>query len=214
MLKLFDIGYDELKDGRSEELYQLRKETFRDRLKWDVNCINGLEFDEFDNADTQYIIGITQGQIICSVRFINLKKPNMITHTFKKCFQDVKLPEGIESSRFFVDKVRSAQLLGNNFPITLVLFLSVIHYTRLNHMNHIHTIVSQAMLTIIKRSGWYPTVLKEAFLNPDEPIYLITLPTGDADMLFMANKANQILQLDSDTLKHWPLAIPIKQLVY
>lgn len=33
MLEIFDVRYDELTDIRSEDLYKLRKKTFKDRLK-------------------------------------------------------------------------------------------------------------------------------------------------------------------------------------
>jgi acyl homoserine lactone synthase len=52
MLELFDVSYDELKVTHSNELYRLRKKTFSDRLRWDVVCNVDLEFDEFDNPDT------------------------------------------------------------------------------------------------------------------------------------------------------------------
>ncbi|WP_042836014.1 acyl-homoserine-lactone synthase, partial [Yersinia pestis] len=47
MLEIFDVRYDELTDIRSEDLYKLRKKTFKDRLNWEVNCSNGMEFDEY-----------------------------------------------------------------------------------------------------------------------------------------------------------------------
>ncbi|WP_025475170.1 acyl-homoserine-lactone synthase, partial [Yersinia pestis] len=120
MLEIFDVRYDELTDIRSEDLYKLRKKTFKDRLNWEVNCSNGMEFDEYDNSDTRYLLGIYQGQLICSVRFIELHLPNMITHTFNALFDDVALPKRgyIESSRFFVDKTRAKLLFGNHYPIS------------------------------------------------------------------------------------------------
>lgn len=77
MLELFDVSYDELKATHSDELYRLRKKTFSDRLGWDVACKLDMEFDEFDNPNTSYILGLCQGQLICSV---SLHRPESAQH--------------------------------------------------------------------------------------------------------------------------------------
>ncbi|WP_346303113.1 acyl-homoserine-lactone synthase [Pantoea sp. Morm] len=43
MLELFDVSYEELRTTRASELYRLRKQTFSDRLGWDVVCSQGME---------------------------------------------------------------------------------------------------------------------------------------------------------------------------
>jgi len=152
MLELFDVSYAELKMTRSDELYRLRKKTFSDRLGWDVICDNDMEFDEFDNDSTCYILGLCKGKLVCSVRFTALDQPNMITHTFRACFDAVPLPPtGVESSRFFVDKPRARTLFGEQYPISQTLFLAMINWARNTGHDGIYTIVSRAMLTILKR---------------------------------------------------------------
>ncbi len=209
MLELFDVSYEELKTTRSEELYRLRKQTFSDRLGWDVLCSQGMESDEFDGPGTRYILGLYRGQLICSVRFIPLTLPNMITHTFSACFSEVSLPvHGTESSRFFVDKARARELLGERYPVSLVLFLSMVNWARQNGYGCIHTIVSRPMLTILRRSGWQITVLREAFLSEKERIYLLTLPAGDRDRVQLAGRIAAITGC-AEGLATWPLMLPI-----
>lgn len=179
MLEIFDVSYEELRTTRASELYRLRKQTFSDRLGWDVVCSQGMESDEFDGPGTQYILGLYEGQLICSVRFTALSQPNMITHTFSDCFSTVALPEeSTESSRFFVDKELARSLLGEGYPASQVLFLAMVNWAKQQGHARIHTIVSRAMLTILRRSGWQIAVLKEAYLNHKERIYLLTLPVG------------------------------------
>lgn len=214
MLELFNVSFDELMSGRSNELYKLRKGTFRDRLQWDVTCTNGMEHDEFDNPDTQYILGVYEDQIICSVRFVTLDKPNMITHTFSKLFHDVDLPlHLIESSRFFVDKERARQLLGESYPVSSALFLAMINYGRATQYDEIYTIVSKAMLAILKRTGWKIAIIKEAFLRPEEPIYLLSLPTDAESQLLMAQRTGKSLDLMPQALFNWPITLPVRALV-
>lgn len=208
-LELFDVSYDELKATHSNELYRLRKKTFSDRLGWDVVCNVDMEFDEFDNPDTRYIIGLYNGQLICSVRFTALARPNMITHTFRACFDTVPLPPaGIESSRFFVDKDRARQLLGGHYPVSQVLFLAMINWAHHNQFNGIHTIVSRPMLTILKRSGWQIKVLKEAFLSERERIYLVLLPTTANDRERMSSGLIGKCGYPAAAMTTWPLSLP------
>ncbi|CNC89388.1 N-acylhomoserine lactone synthase YspI [Yersinia frederiksenii] len=211
MLEIFDVRYSELTDVRSEDLYKLRKKTFKDRLNWAVNCSNDMEFDEYDNPDTRYLLGVYQGQLICSVRFIPLRLPNMITHTFNALFSDVVLPtEGyIESSRFFVDKTRAQLLLGSRYPISYVFFLSIINYSRHHGYLGIYTIVSRAMFTILRRSGWQVEVIEEGDVAEKERIYLLRLPTDQNNQARLLRQVSQLLQDPDLTLSTWPMVLPI-----
>ncbi|MCX8958737.1 acyl-homoserine-lactone synthase [Erwinia psidii] len=210
MLELFDVSYEELKTTRSEELYRLRKKTFSDRLGWEVLCSQGMESDEFDGTGTRYILGLCGDKLVCSVRFTDLDRPNMITHTFNACFSTVSLPTaGIESSRFFVDKARVRALLGERFPVSQVLFLAMVNWAQHNGYGCIHTIVSRPMLTILSRSGWQFTLLKEAFLSERERIYLLKLPAGDRDQEQLARGVVARTDCVTDLLTTWPLRLPV-----
>lgn len=212
MIKFFNVSYDELKQSHSDELYKLRKKTFSDRLGWAVVCNHDMEFDEFDNPATQYLLCTYHDQLICSVRFIALNHPNMITHAFSPYFDDIELPHsGIEASRFFVDKHRARQLLGAQYPISQALFLAMNIWGANYHYFGIHTIVSLAMLTILKRSGWQIKILKEVFLNECERIYLVLLPVNLTQQNQIASKLTTKLNramLEPSTLT-WPLSLPI-----
>lgn len=211
MLELFDVGYNDL-NKYSEQLYRLRKKTFSDRLNWDVTCSLDMEFDDFDNSSTSYILGVYRGQLIGSVRFISLKKPNMITHTFHDYFSDVPLPIiGVESSRFFVDKTSVNTLGGNNFSFSRALFLAMVSWAQHNKYEGIYTIVSRPMLVILKRTGWRVKVLKEALFDTTkkEKIYLLYLP---ADMINRAILGERLLFSSSPSgvsSSIWPLTLPV-----
>lgn len=210
MLELFDVSYEQLKTTQATELYRLRKQTFSDRLGWDVVCRQGMESDEFDKPGTRYILGVCGGQLICSVRFIALSQPNMITHTFHDSFSSVNLPaEGTESSRFFVDKVRARSLLGEHFPVSQVLFLAMINWAQQNAHLCIHTIVSRAMLRILHRSGWQVSVLKEAYLSEKERIYLLKLPVGKKDQQLLAEPLVSLKGDLESVVTTWPLRVPV-----
>lgn len=210
MLELFDISYEELHTTHAEELYRLRKQTFSDRLGWEVVCSQGMESDEFDGPGTRYLLGIYAGQLVCSVRFTGLDQPNMITHTFNHCFNTVPLPAGgTESSRFFVDKTRARALLGENYPVSQILFLAMVNWAQKNGYDCVYTIVSRAMLKILRRSGWQITVLKEAYLTEKERIYLLTLPAGESDAAQLAAPIIKYTGCQPADTTTWPLTLPV-----
>lgn len=213
MFKLFNISYEELKNIRSQDLYRLRKKIFHDRLGWDVSCQDDMEFDEYDKPGAQYILGVFNHELICSVRFVMLERPNMITHTFNECFNDVELPlHGVESSRFFVDKGLSRRYLGGNYPVSHALFLAMINFTQHLNLDGVHTIVSQSMFIILKRTKWRIKLIKEAKINDTENIYLIFLPSENDSQNNMAKRIQTKLNVQSSTLYEWPFSLPINRL--
>lgn len=175
MFNVYVVNYSSLSDGKAEDFFMLRKNVFKDRLQWAVTCTDEKEFDEFDNEKTDYIFGVKNGMIICSTRIIDMKYHNMLNDTFSEFFSDVEIPEGnfIESTRFFVDKERVNALLGNRYPVTQVLFLSLINYARRHHYDGILAVASHPMMHIIRRSGWNITVLKKGVSEKNEPVYLL-----------------------------------------
>ncbi|MCR1566318.1 MAG: acyl-homoserine-lactone synthase [Mixta calida] len=207
MINFLDINYQKLSEQRSSELFILRKETFKDRLDWAVNCINGMEFDEYDNEHTTYVFGIHNDNVLCSVRFIETRYPNMISHTFAPWFDKVELPQGnyIESSRFFVDKDRARSTELYQYPISNMLFLAMVNYARHYGYEGIYTLVSHAMLRILKRSGWQISVIEQTLSEKKEKIYIVFLPIDDQNRNTLIEKANPDKLFIDKELANWPL---------
>ncbi|WJY13797.1 acyl-homoserine-lactone synthase [Pectobacteriaceae bacterium CE90] len=208
MLEIFDVNYDLLSDKKSQELFTLRKETFKDRLDWAVSCTNDMEFDQYDNSNANYLFGVKDDAVICSVRFIETKYPNMITGTFCSYFNKIKIPDGnyIESSRFFVDKIRAKKLNINKYPISSMLFLAMINYSIKSNYEGIYTIVSHPMLTILKRSGWDISIVEQGLSEKNETIYLLYLPTDDKNQNALINRITHTNDFAYHQLKKWPLS--------
>ncbi|MEH2922164.1 acyl-homoserine-lactone synthase [Samsonia erythrinae] len=209
MLQIFDVNHALLSEKKSEELFILRKETFKDRLNWAVQCINGMEFDQYDNDNATYLFGIKNDTVICSLRFIETKYPNMITGTFFSYFEKIEIPDGnyLESSRFFVDKSRAKEILGSGYPISSILFLSMINYSKDKGYDGIYTIVSHPMLTILKRSGWGIRVVERGLSEKQESVYLVFLPVDDDNQATLARRINRNGAFIDDDLKRWPLRL-------
>ncbi|MBW7982992.1 acyl-homoserine-lactone synthase [Enterobacillus tribolii] len=209
MFNIYSVNYSSLGNDKSEDLFMLRKNTFKDRLQWAVSCSDGKELDQFDNDNADYIFGVKDGMIICGTRMIDMKYSNMLTNTFSSFFKKVVIPEGnfIESTRFFVDKERTRLLLGRRFPVTRVLFLSLINYARQHHYDGILAVASHPMMHIIRTSGWNVSVLETGISEKNEPVYLLLghVDPESQEALKTRIFSNETVP-DVNALSAWPLS--------
>lgn len=210
MLKLFNVNFDSMPERKLDEIFTLRKITFKDRLDWKVTCTDGRESDQYDDENTNYILGIIEDTIVCSVRFIEMKYPTMVTGPFAPYFSDIDLPvDGfIESSRFFVEKKLARDMAGNNSPLSLLLFLAMVNYARSRNYNGILTVVSRGMYILLKRSGWNITVLNQGESEKNEVIYLLHLGVDIDSQKQLIKKIRRTHHVESHILETWPLAVP------
>ncbi|CAI0909740.1 acyl-homoserine-lactone synthase [Serratia ficaria] len=212
MIEIFDVGYNLLSDNRSRELFSLRKKTFKDRLDWIVNCENNMEFDAYDDRHTTYVFGTYKDQVICSLRFIETKNPNMITcGEFNEYFNNISLPEGnyVEASRLFIDKERVRALELRRQPISSILFLSMINYARNFGYQGIYAIISHPMLVIFQRSGWQISVVETGCSEKNQNIYLVYMPVDDDNQQRLIARIAQQTPLPDNAAGSWPLSFPV-----
>lgn len=207
MFNLINREYKDIINDKLEELYILRKRTFKDRLNWKVSCKGECEFDEYDNEHTHYLLGCYNGELICSVRFIRMKYPNMITGPFRNFFNyDAPADETLlESSRFFVDKDRVKSLTETKLPFCHLLFLGMINYSRTIGMKGILTVCNKSMLTILKRSGWQTQVETIGNSEKNEPVYLLKLAINSESQDNLIKYIRRYHCYDESFLKKWPV---------
>ena len=208
MLKIYCTDYATLDRKKSEELFMLRKNVFKDRLQWAVNCTDGMENDEFDNENAKYIYGVKDEKIICGSRIIEMRNENMLVKTFSSFFDKVEIPEGnyIESTRFFVDKQRAKVLAGHRLPVTRILFMALINYARQHHYDGVIAVASHPMMQIIKNSGWKITLLETGQSEKDEPVYLVLGHVDEGSQQAMKAAIIKASSLDEEVLNSWPLS--------
>ncbi|KNC91962.1 acyl-homoserine-lactone synthase [Trabulsiella odontotermitis] len=210
MFNVYIANFSSLSQEKSEEFFMLRKNIFKDRLQWAVSCTDEKEFDCFDNETANYICGIINGMIICGTRIIDMKYHNMLDDTFSAFFEDIELPSAnfLESTRFFVDKERTSLLLGKRYPVTLVLFLSLINYAQRHHYDGVLAVASHPMMRIIRKSGWNVDVLKTGMSEKNEPVYLLLGHADPASQKALKDRiAGQYHSEDENRLNDWPLPV-------
>ncbi|PRD17283.1 acyl-homoserine-lactone synthase [Pantoea coffeiphila] len=213
MLDFFDVRHRSLDDFRSKDLFSLRKSVFKDRLNWMVSCHDGMESDKYDSHQTVYLLGKASGHLICGVRFIETKYPNMITHVFNKYFNKIEIPSGnfIEASRLFIDKNRSEVLRCKGFPVSATLFLSMINYARYYRYDGIYAIVSHSMYIIFKRSGWPVSIVERGVSEKNENIYLIFMPVDEVSQKVLTALVKNSIGGCCHSLTQWPLSFVVRE---
>ena len=207
MFNLISVEYQDIINDKLDELYLLRKKTFKDRLDWQVTCVGDREFDQYDNEHTHYLLGCYNGFIVSSVRFISMDNPNMITGPFKEFFRYHAPEEAslLESSRFFVDKERVKALSETKLPFCHLLFLGMINYTRALGKNGILTVCSKSMYTLLKRSGWNIGVESIGLSEKKEPVYLLRLGIDNESQNNLIKYVRKYHYCEEHYLKKWPI---------
>jgi acyl homoserine lactone synthase len=104
-----------------EEMFRLRARVFRDKKNWDVNVVDGMERDEYDDEGPVYIIltDDEQRQVHGSLRLLPTTGPTLLADTFSDTLPDgvhLSAPTIWECTRLCVDD----RLIGNR-PENLML---------------------------------------------------------------------------------------------
>lgn len=164
------------------QLFTLRKKIFKTRLNWSVRCIGEFEFDEYDNDHAVYLLGMQRGRIVCGVRFIASRFNTMLSCTFNHAFRPEALPVGdyIEASRLFVDKDALAASGPGQSPTSVMLFLSMIKYARMQGYDGLYSVVSPQMYTLLRRAGWAVDIMGSCWLNNEEEIHTLFMPAAES----------------------------------
>lgn len=197
MIKFELCEYNEMHPNDLKAFYSIRKKIFKDQLDWLVKCVDGMEFDEYDNVNTLYLTGKLGSDIICGCRFIDIKLKNMCTGVFYKYFDNMQLLKGnyIEVTRIFIDK--------DNFydckqlrEVRLNFFLHIYTSAKEAGYEGIYAVVTKKLLSSLIKAGWEVVIQQPGVSEKNERIYLIVMPTNDKAA------RNLISNLHSSHLSH------------
>ena len=101
-------------EGLLNQMFRLRARVFRDRLRWKVQVIDGMERDRYDGEDPVYILYTDEMQqrLIGSLRLLPTTGPTLVADYFADTVPDsarLTAPSIWECTRFCVDE----DYLGN-----------------------------------------------------------------------------------------------------
>jgi acyl homoserine lactone synthase len=149
--------YSSMSTQDLEAMFRLRYDTFVNRLGWDVQVHNGMEFDEFDKPDTHYIyVRAPDGMVDACWRLLPTLGPNMLRDTFPQTLGGLAAPAATdvwELSRFAVatNKVgTSAQEFG---PLSLQLMAESVRFGLDAGISRYVTVTTAAIERLLRRQG-------------------------------------------------------------
>lgn len=150
----------------AEKMYRLRFRMFRERLRWDVTCEDGLEQDGFDALKPLYVLAKEGSSVVGCWRMLPTTGPNMLRDTFPELLANAAAPEGEriwELSRFAVDT--SGGIGGGAFGLSIVpiiMMRDAVIYARSQGVETFVTVTTVAIERLLRQIGLRPRRLGPA----------------------------------------------------
>lgn len=142
-----------------DRMHRLRAKVFRTRLSWNVRCLDGREFDEFDKLDPTYLVAqSSRGEVAGCVRLLPAAGQTMLATVFPQLLPEKSLaahPGMIESSRFCVDTdIDEGRGQGTVHQATLTMFAGIIEWCLRKGYSELVTATDIRIERILNRVGW------------------------------------------------------------
>ncbi len=150
-----DPSYNEMLRGRAR--------VFRDRMNWNVDVIDGKEFDLYDrSADPLYLISLNDtGNVVGSLRVLPTTGPTMLKSEFASMFQeppDIESPTVWECTRFCVHG-GADDTMPKSRNIALQLLWGLCNLAHECNIKGIVGVYELPMQGVYKRLGWSPRLI-------------------------------------------------------
>ncbi|MDZ7906284.1 MAG: acyl-homoserine-lactone synthase [Cypionkella sp.] len=126
-----------------DEMFQLRARVFGDRLGWEVHIENGREFDQFDDLNPAYVVGLDeQGHVVACARFLQTTGPHMLSDVFHAILDGqppLRSASIWESTRFCVDTQRlsASDKVGAVSRMTSEIMVAMLEYAKASGISDI-----------------------------------------------------------------------------
>lgn len=156
-ITLAQHGDGSLNHQAAMAMYRLRHDVFHDRLGWDVNSDNGMEHDEFDEANPVYVLARgDENEVLGCWRLLPTTGPNMLKDTFPQLLHGQSAPQQPnvwELSRFAVTapKQESASYGFSALPIQMM--QTLYRFAQHNGIVRYVTVTTVAVEKLICKSG-------------------------------------------------------------
>lgn len=140
----------------AKQLYQLRKRVFADRLGWDVEPNGDMEQDQYDRADTRWVL-IEDDQGLCAcVRLLSCDRPYMMPDIFPTTLAGEPAPRSADSwemTRLAIDADRAPRFDNGVSELTLILFREANRYAMAHGVRELIGVASTPVERIYRRMG-------------------------------------------------------------
>lgn len=138
-----------------KSMFNLRHETFKVRLNWEVQSDGELEIDEFDDMDVHYLIATEDGKRVDgSWRLLPTTGHYMLEDIFPELARGEEIPKDLnvwEISRFQLRKNCSAKGRGYMNLTSLQLMQKSYEFAREHNIHRYVFVTSTAVERMLKR---------------------------------------------------------------
>ena len=140
-------------------MFRFRHKIFHDRLQWDVNSIQGMEYDEFDTLNPYHMIALDENnQVEACWRILPTTGPYMLSKTFPQLLRGEEVPSQNdiwELSRFAVtanNRDNHSQAVMSE--LSFKMFQQTYHFAIRQGISAYVTVVSAAVERMFMRAGF------------------------------------------------------------
>jgi len=144
------------------QMHRLRARVFHNRLGWDVNVLDGMERDAFDDLDPAHVISSdNDGQVVGCMRLLQTTGPHMLSDVFS-CLLDGEPPirsaRVWEATRFCVDTDLPGRGIAHNSIsyVTSEVMIGAFEYGMAAGISDAVAVIDPVMNRVMKRSGNAP----------------------------------------------------------
>lgn len=113
-----------------DQMYRLRYQVFRERMKWDIPGVNGRDIDDFDGLNPLYAVYLDDtNTVLGSWRLLPTTGPYMIRDVFPQLLGAEDAPVAAQTweiSRFSARPGDRAESFAAVHPITSALLISLV----------------------------------------------------------------------------------------
>lgn len=139
-------------------MYKLRYEVFSKKLGWDVETVNEMEMDHYDDLpNVSYVLAkAPDGQVDACWRILPTTGPYMLRDTFPELLHGQQAPEAEdcwELSRFAVATSPSSTANGTFGPLSKALMVESARFATAKGINRYVTVTTPIMERMLKHQG-------------------------------------------------------------
>ena len=159
MIKLITNANKQFHLNELDQMFRLRKQTFHDRLGWDVKLKGDWEIDEFDEMNPTYVLSVNEqtGDVVGSLRLLPTTGPNMLMDVFPQLLEDkasVRSGTIWESSRFCVNRSKHSKRSGNSVAVATAELMAAVGELALSSgITQIVTVTDLTLERIFSKMG-------------------------------------------------------------
>jgi N-acyl-L-homoserine lactone synthetase len=178
----------------ANEMFQLRRRQFRDRLNCSVNVRDGWEIDEFDDMNPLYLVSWYEqtASVAGCLRFLPTSGPTMMKNVFDRYEPfEIESPLIWECTRLAIEPAIASKWLSPTglCRATFELMQGGLEVAMQAGVEQIVGIFDNSMLRVYRRVGWSPEIIASTDRLGKHVIHVGLWSVDDESLLAMQTRS-------------------------